>query len=128
MPQIMPAITISTAARKLNTEAFISIPQKFISRDRTQGTAGGASRASKEKTAGVNRRVIHVPVPSVTCASGRSAISSHFRHSVAVSASARGRFFMDRSSVTGLELKQLREDLGDAIGRSLSSAEMAKLC
>jgi len=37
-------------------------------------------------------------------------------------------FFMDRSSVTGLELKQLREDLGDAIGRSLSSAEMAKLC
>jgi len=37
-------------------------------------------------------------------------------------------FFMDRSSVTGLELKQLREDLGDAIGRSLSAAEMAKLC
>jgi len=30
--------------------------------------------------------------------------------------------------VTGLELKQLREDLGDAIGRSLSAAEMAKLC
>ncbi len=35
---------------------------------------------------------------------------------------------MDRSLVTGLELKQLREDLGDAIGRSLSAAEMAKLC
>jgi hypothetical protein len=31
-------------------------------------------------------------------------------------------------SVTGLELKQLREDLGDAIGRSLSAADMAKLC
>ncbi len=30
--------------------------------------------------------------------------------------------------MTGLELKQLREDLGDAIGRSLSAAEMAKLC
>jgi hypothetical protein len=35
---------------------------------------------------------------------------------------------MDRSLVTGLELKQLREDLGDAVGRSLSAAEMAKLC
>ena len=35
---------------------------------------------------------------------------------------------MDRSLVTGLELKQLREDLGDAIGRSLSAAEIAKLC
>ena len=35
---------------------------------------------------------------------------------------------MDRSQVTGPELKQLREDLGDAIGRSLSAAEMAKLC
>jgi hypothetical protein len=35
---------------------------------------------------------------------------------------------MDRSLVTGLELKQLREDLADAIGRSLSAAEMAKLC
>jgi hypothetical protein len=35
---------------------------------------------------------------------------------------------MDWSLVTGLELKQLREDLGDAIGRSLSAAEMAKLC
>jgi hypothetical protein len=30
--------------------------------------------------------------------------------------------------VTGLELKQLRIDLGDAIGRSLSAADMAKLC
>ena len=30
--------------------------------------------------------------------------------------------------MTGLELKQLREDLGDAIGRSLSAADMAKLC
>jgi len=35
---------------------------------------------------------------------------------------------MDRSLVTGLELKQLREDLGDAIGSSISAAEMAKLC
>jgi hypothetical protein len=30
--------------------------------------------------------------------------------------------------VTGPELKQLREDLGSAIGRSLSAADMAKLC
>jgi hypothetical protein len=30
--------------------------------------------------------------------------------------------------VTGPELKQLRKDLGDAIGRSLSAADMAKLC
>jgi hypothetical protein len=37
-------------------------------------------------------------------------------------------FLMDRSQVTGPELKQLRDDLGDAIGRSLSAAEMAKLC
>jgi hypothetical protein len=30
--------------------------------------------------------------------------------------------------VTGSELKQLRADLGEAIGRSLSAADMAKLC
>jgi hypothetical protein len=30
--------------------------------------------------------------------------------------------------VTGSELKQLRKDLGEAIGRSLSNADMAKLC
>jgi hypothetical protein len=30
--------------------------------------------------------------------------------------------------VTGSEFKQLRNDLGDAIGRSLSAAEMARLC
>jgi hypothetical protein len=30
--------------------------------------------------------------------------------------------------VTGIELKQLRKDLGDAIGRELSAADMAKLC
>ena len=30
--------------------------------------------------------------------------------------------------MTGLELKQLRQDLGDAIGRSLSAADMATLC
>jgi transcriptional regulator with XRE-family HTH domain len=30
--------------------------------------------------------------------------------------------------VTGHELKQLRKDIGDAIGRSLSAADMAKLC
>ena len=30
--------------------------------------------------------------------------------------------------MTGPELKRLREDLGDAIGRSLSVADMAKLC
>ncbi len=30
--------------------------------------------------------------------------------------------------MTGAELKQLRADLGDAIGRSLSAAEMARLC
>jgi hypothetical protein len=32
------------------------------------------------------------------------------------------------SSVTGPELRQLRNDLGEAIGRSLSAADMAKLC
>jgi transcriptional regulator with XRE-family HTH domain len=30
--------------------------------------------------------------------------------------------------MTGPELKQLRNDLGDAIGKSLSAADMAKLC
>lgn len=30
--------------------------------------------------------------------------------------------------MTGRELKQLRQDLGDAIGRPLSLADMAKLC
>jgi hypothetical protein len=30
--------------------------------------------------------------------------------------------------MTGPELRQLRQDLGDAIGRSLSAADMAKLC
>jgi len=30
--------------------------------------------------------------------------------------------------VTGAELKQLRKDLGEAIGRPLSAADMAKLC
>ena len=30
--------------------------------------------------------------------------------------------------MTGSELKQLREDLGQAIGKSLSAADMAKLC
>lgn len=30
--------------------------------------------------------------------------------------------------MTGPELRQLRDDLGDAIGRSLSAADMAKLC
>jgi hypothetical protein len=30
--------------------------------------------------------------------------------------------------VTGPELKQLRNDLGDAIGKPLSAADMAKLC
>jgi DNA-binding transcriptional regulator YiaG len=32
------------------------------------------------------------------------------------------------STVTGPELKQLRKDLGDAIGRAMSAADMAKLC
>jgi len=31
-------------------------------------------------------------------------------------------------AVTGPELKQLRQDLGEAIGRPLSAADMAKLC
>ncbi|HLX18238.1 MAG TPA: hypothetical protein VKS24_23865 [Bradyrhizobium sp.] len=31
-------------------------------------------------------------------------------------------------SVTGPELKQLRQDLGDAIGRPLTVADIAKLC
>jgi hypothetical protein len=30
--------------------------------------------------------------------------------------------------VTGHELKQLRQDLGDSIGKSLSVADMARLC
>ena len=30
--------------------------------------------------------------------------------------------------MTGPELKQIRQDLGDAIGRPLSAADMAKLC
>ena len=30
--------------------------------------------------------------------------------------------------MTGAELKQLRKDLGEAIGRPLSAADMAKLC
>ena len=30
--------------------------------------------------------------------------------------------------MTGQELKQLREDLGDALGRPLTAADMAKLC
>ena len=30
--------------------------------------------------------------------------------------------------MTGQELKQLRQDIGDAIGRPLSAADMAKLC
>jgi hypothetical protein len=32
------------------------------------------------------------------------------------------------TAVTGPELKQLRQDLGEAIGRPLSAADMAKLC
>jgi len=34
----------------------------------------------------------------------------------------------DQTSVTGPELKQLRKDLGDAIGKPLSAADMARLC
>src|SRR4029078_9736505 len=33
-----------------------------------------------------------------------------------------------KADVTGPELKKLREDLGEGIGRSLSIADMAKLC
>jgi hypothetical protein len=36
--------------------------------------------------------------------------------------------FHDGFAVTGPELRALRDDLGAAIGRSLSVAEMAKLC
>ena len=36
--------------------------------------------------------------------------------------------FHDGFAVTGPELRQLRNDLGEAIGKSLSAAEMAKLC
>jgi hypothetical protein len=32
------------------------------------------------------------------------------------------------NSVTGPELRQLRDDLGEAIGRPLSAADIAKLC
>jgi hypothetical protein len=34
----------------------------------------------------------------------------------------------DLNNVTGPELRQLRQHLGEAIGKSLSAAEMAKLC
>ena len=34
----------------------------------------------------------------------------------------------EETAVTGPELKQLRQDLGEAIGRPLSAADMAKLC
>jgi len=34
----------------------------------------------------------------------------------------------DGETVTGPELKKLREDLGEAIGRELTVADMAKLC
>lgn len=37
-------------------------------------------------------------------------------------------FTSARKNVTGPELKQLREDLGEAIGRQLTLADMAKLC
>jgi hypothetical protein len=33
-----------------------------------------------------------------------------------------------KSQVTGAEFRQLRNDLGETIGRSLSAADMAKLC
>jgi hypothetical protein len=33
-----------------------------------------------------------------------------------------------RGYVTGPELKQLRQDLSDALGQALSAADMAKLC
>jgi len=35
---------------------------------------------------------------------------------------------LEAAPMTGPELKQLRVDLGDAIGRILSAADMAKLC
>jgi DNA-binding transcriptional regulator YiaG len=35
---------------------------------------------------------------------------------------------LESAPMTGAELKQLRVDLGDAIGRPLSAADMAKLC
>src|SRR5690349_7993575 len=35
---------------------------------------------------------------------------------------------LDASSMTGPELKQLRNDLSDAIERKLTAADMAKLC
>jgi hypothetical protein len=43
---------------------------------------------------------------------------------------ARAECAVDRSAdaVTGSEFKQLRLDLGDAIGRPLSAVDMAKLC
>jgi hypothetical protein len=34
----------------------------------------------------------------------------------------------DELEMTGPELRRLRDDLGDAIGRPLSAADMAKLC
>jgi hypothetical protein len=40
----------------------------------------------------------------------------------------RNRESPGKRQVTGPELKQLRQDLGEAIGRPLSAADMAKLC
>jgi hypothetical protein len=36
--------------------------------------------------------------------------------------------FKEELQLTGPELRQLRTDLGEAIGRSLTAADMAKLC
>jgi DNA-binding transcriptional regulator YiaG len=41
---------------------------------------------------------------------------------------AEDHFARGTGFVTGTELKQLRKDLGEAIGRDLSVADMAKLC
>src|SRR6267142_3114618 len=41
MPQIMPPITMSTAARKLKREAFISTPTSHLRRPDQLGAGGG---------------------------------------------------------------------------------------
>jgi hypothetical protein len=57
--------------------------------------------------------------------------SGGFRHDAALfaafSVSAAGPS-NGSASVTGPELRQLRDDLGEAIGKNLSAADMAKLC
>lgn len=50
------------------------------------------------------------------------------RRKAAIFAETRAGTVRGMKFVTGAELKQLRQDLSEAIGRPLSAADMAKLC